>query len=73
MKIELSLDELRLVVAALQTKAHESSSRAIYEQVRGHNGSYHEQLADRCNKLEHRLHNELEAAEHAENLLDNME
>lgn len=73
MKVELTLDELCLVVAALGNHADEFRMQAAH----GPSGSYAAlaamQHADKCAKLEHRLNNEIETAEHAERLLDNME
>lgn len=73
MKVELSLDELCLVVAALRNCNDEFKRKSAREQSGSYNALAAAQHAERCENLSDRLHDELAAAEHAENLLDNME
>lgn len=73
MKIELSLDELCLVAVALGNNADAFRARAAREQAGSYDALAAAQHAANCDELADRLHNELEAAEHAERLLDNME
>ena len=73
MKVELTLDELCLVVSAL--KVAETGFRGNAAACKA--GSYAAlaaaQHANQLANLADRLHEETEAAERAENLLDNME
>lgn len=73
MRIELSLDELCLVAVALGNNADAFRARAAREQAGSYEALAAAQHAANCDELADRLHNELEAAEHAEQFLDNME
>lgn len=73
MRIELSLDELCLVAVALDNNADTFRARAAREQAGSYDALAAAQHAADCQDLAERLNSELEAAEYAEYLLDNME
>ena len=73
MKVELSLDELCLVVSALKVTEASFRSNAAARKAGSYAALAAVQHASRLANLADRLHEETEAAEHAESLLDNME
>lgn len=73
MKIEVSLDELALIVSALGDTHHAFRALARIEPSGSFNALVASKHAAACAELEDRLNNQLEAAEHAERFLDDME
>lgn len=73
MKIELTLDELCLVAVALDNNADAFRARALNAPSGNLDALAASKHAAKCAELEDRLNNQLEAAEHAERFLDNME
>lgn len=73
MKIEITLDELCLVISALRNCNDVFKRKAAREQSGTYNSLAAAQHAERCENLSDRLHDELAAAEHAELVIDNME
>ena len=73
MKIELSLDELCLVVSALKVAEAGFRGNAATRKEGSYAALAAVQHADQLGELASRLHEEMEMEEHAENLLDNME
>lgn len=73
MKIEITLDELALIVSVLNDKRHEFRARALKAPSGSLDALAAAKHAAVCAELEERLNNQLEATEHAERFLDDME